>query len=260
MADSTDSDPDELKNAHPRSIGAISRIKRWNGSNAYRAHLTQSVNLGAAPVIAHDATMGGGAILHLYEVDLPAEPIEIRVENLTGAVDWGLTVHAPTSAFDRKSSALGVAGNDTTVVGAEVASFIVPAAGRYAIAVWKSGFADDGQTGQYRLKVLRSLLSDVADGAVVPRTSAIAGVRPNPFNPRTTVAFDIAAAGPVSLRLFDLLGKHVRTLVDGTLAVGRHEAVWDGLDDTGRRVASGVYFVRMNAQGFEDMRKMVLLK
>jgi hypothetical protein len=235
-------------------------IKRWSGGDAYRAHLTQSVNLGAAPVIAHDATMTGSGILHLYEVDLPAEPIEIRVENLAGTVDWGLTVHAPTSVYDRKNSALGVAGNDTTVVGAEVASFNVPTAGRYVIAVWKSGFADGGQTGQYRLKVLRSLLSDVPDGAVPPRASAIAGVRPNPFNPRTTIAFDLAAVGPASLRVFDLLGKHVRTLVDGTLAVGRHEAVWDGLDDSGRRVASGVYFVRLNAQGVDDLRKMVLLK
>lgn len=65
---------------------------------------------------------------------------------------------------------------------------------------------------------------------------------PNPFNPRTTLAFDLpAAAAQVRLRLYDLHGRHVASLVDGPLPAGRHGVVWNGADDAGRAVASGVY-------------------
>ena len=65
---------------------------------------------------------------------------------------------------------------------------------------------------------------------------------PNPFNPRTTLAFDLPqAATRVSLRLYDLHGRLVTALIDGPLPAGRHGVVWNGADDAGRAVASGVY-------------------
>ena len=65
---------------------------------------------------------------------------------------------------------------------------------------------------------------------------------PNPFNPRTTLAFDLpAAATQVRLRLYDLHGRLVASLIDGPLPAGRHGVVWNGADDAGRAVASGVY-------------------
>lgn len=65
---------------------------------------------------------------------------------------------------------------------------------------------------------------------------------PNPFNPRTTLAFDLpTAAAQVRLRLYDLHGRLVASLVDGPLPAGRHGMVWNGADDAGRAVASGVY-------------------
>lgn len=65
---------------------------------------------------------------------------------------------------------------------------------------------------------------------------------PNPFNPRTTLAFDLPQAAPqVSLRLYDLHGRLITALIDGPLPAGRHGVVWNGADDAGRAVASGVY-------------------
>jgi hypothetical protein len=65
---------------------------------------------------------------------------------------------------------------------------------------------------------------------------------PNPFNPRTTLAFDMPqAATRVSLRLYDLHGRLITALIDGPLPAGRHGVVWNGADDAGRAVASGVY-------------------
>ena len=85
--------------------------------------------------------------------------------------------------------------------------------------------------------------------------------RPNPFNPRTTIFFDLAGQGPVRLTVFDVAGRHVRTLIDGRpLAAGRHQAVWDGRDSSGRAAAAGVYFYNLRADGIQQTRRMTLVK
>jgi len=88
--------------------------------------------------------------------------------------------------------------------------------------------------------------------------------RPNPFNPVTTIDFSLASAGHTTIRIFDAAGRVVRTLVDSPVEAGPHTAVWDSTTDTGRRAASGVYFVRMEAEGrhvsYREARKLVLLK
>lgn len=72
---------------------------------------------------------------------------------------------------------------------------------------------------------------------------------PNPFNPRTTIRFDIPAAGPVRLVVYDVAGRLIRVLADADLPPGTHESVWDGSDAAGRAMASGTYFVRLVAGG-----------
>ena len=84
---------------------------------------------------------------------------------------------------------------------------------------------------------------------------------PNPFNPRTKIAFSLAAAGPVTLKIFDLGGRLVRTLHAGeVLAPGPHQAVWSGQDDRGATVAAGVYFYRLETPSFQAVKRMTLLK
>jgi len=92
----------------------------------------------------------------------------------------------------------------------------------------------------------------------------LAQARPNPFNPRTTIAYSIAGPGHVTLRVYDLAGRVVRTLVNRDVEPGEHKVVWDGTTDTGRRAASAVYFAKMEIAGdsgaFRAARKLVLLK
>ncbi len=83
---------------------------------------------------------------------------------------------------------------------------------------------------------------------------------PNPFNPTTTIAFDLARRGHVVLRVYDVSGRVVRTLVDGVQDAGTHRATWDGRDDRGARVASGVYLYRLQAGSVTRTRKMVMMK
>jgi flagellar hook assembly protein FlgD len=84
---------------------------------------------------------------------------------------------------------------------------------------------------------------------------------PNPFNPQTTIAFELPNEQAVSLRVFDISGRLVRELVAGeTMTMGRHETVWNGRDNTGRRVASGTYFYRLEAGEYSETKRMALIK
>ncbi len=84
--------------------------------------------------------------------------------------------------------------------------------------------------------------------------------KPNPFNPVTVIQYSVASTGRVRIVVYDLSGRVVRTLVDYTVEPGDYRATWDGTTDNGLRAASGVYFVRMEADGFLASRKAVLLK
>jgi hypothetical protein len=83
---------------------------------------------------------------------------------------------------------------------------------------------------------------------------------PNPFNPVTEIAFSVPRETDVELSIYDVTGRRVATLVDGTLESGVHRAVWNGRSDMGEQAASGVYFYRLTAGGEMVSRKMVLLK
>jgi hypothetical protein len=93
-----------------------------------------------------------------------------------------------------------------------------------------------------------------------PAVTALYANVPNPFNPSTRIAFDLASAGRVRLRIYDVAGRLVRTLVDEDRAAGRYTETWTGLDTRGARVTSGVYFYRLDAPSFTATRKMVVLQ
>jgi hypothetical protein len=83
---------------------------------------------------------------------------------------------------------------------------------------------------------------------------------PNPFNPATRITFSLGEAGHARLDLFDASGRLVRTLIDSELAAATHEVTWNGRDQAGRSVASGVYFYSLKANGMHETRKMILLR
>ena len=97
-------------------------------------------------------------------------------------------------------------------------------------------------------------------GAVPPATFFLGGAYPNPFNPATTIRFSIPGELSVRLEIYGMDGRRVAVLVDETLGAGPHEAVWLGRDDTGRQVASGVYFSKLLAGSQSQVRKMTLMK
>ena len=94
----------------------------------------------------------------------------------------------------------------------------------------------------------------------IPAANSLAQNYPNPFNPATTIHFGVREKGRVTLRVYDVAGRLVRTLVDEVRDAGAYREVWDGTNNRGSVVASGVYFYRISAKEFEQTRKMVLLR
>ena len=93
-----------------------------------------------------------------------------------------------------------------------------------------------------------------------PRTFALHPARPNPFNPSTTMSFDVPRGTNVRVAVYDVGGRLVRTLADRYYGLGRHEVRWSANDASGQQVGSGVYFVRMSYEGHNETQKVVLLK
>ncbi|MEA1997043.1 MAG: dockerin type I domain-containing protein, partial [Gemmatimonadota bacterium] len=99
--------------------------------------------------------------------------------------------------------------------------------------------------------------------ALLPEAFSLGRNTPNPFNPATTIEYCVPGgeqAAPVTLKVYDMRGSLVRTLVDKITRGGNYTVFWDGTGQSGRRLSSGVYLYRMKAGSFVQTRKMVLLK
>jgi hypothetical protein len=102
-----------------------------------------------------------------------------------------------------------------------------------------------------------SYVGVIPPGAIseIPKTYALLPARPNPFNPVTVISFQLPHAGHLNLSVFDVSGRMVTTLIDGFINAGTHEVTFNGSN-----LASGLYFVRMKAEGFNQTMKVLLVK
>jgi hypothetical protein len=162
-------------------------------------------------------------------------------------------------------------GTAQSPTGAVVSKQTLNGNGR-TVTVMLSGFSatairDDETNGiSDRAKFIRDMMI-ITMGSLQPVTGAEPSLKnallqnhPNPFNPQTTITFTLAARANVHLAVYDVNGALVRTLADQTRAPGAYDVKWDGRDDHGRAVASGVYFYKLDAGRFTQTKKMVLLK
>ena len=94
----------------------------------------------------------------------------------------------------------------------------------------------------------------------LPLNTTLAQNFPNPFNPETTIQFDLAAEMTVSLRVYDITGQVVRTLVSANRSAGTYTELWNGTNEQGVKVGSGVYFYELKAGAFSSKKKMTLLQ
>lgn len=190
-----------------------------------------------------------------YTLD-PAELIASVTDEHTGnssiaAAEWskGSSPAAPGTGapmggtFGERSGDLTI-----TLAGAELNS--------PATTLWVRARDAAGNWGEARSLTVRVHGSS----APPPARFAFFESRPNPFKDVTALRYELPAATPVQIEVFDLSGRRLRTLIDRTESAGRHEALWDGTDEAGNTAASGVYFYRFRAGEFVASRKLVLLK
>ncbi|MHB2155088.1 right-handed parallel beta-helix repeat-containing protein [Calditrichota bacterium GD2] len=105
-----------------------------------------------------------------------------------------------------------------------------------------------------------TLVGIASNADALPLTFQLYSAYPNPFNPATTIRFDVPRAAAVEVSVYNTLGQRVRTLVNEHLAPGKYRIQWDGRNQQGGVLPSGVYFVRMKTDGFTAVRKVMLIK
>lgn len=103
-------------------------------------------------------------------------------------------------------------------------------------------------------------LTDVEDSGVEPLVTTLDRNYPNPFNPETAIRFTLSEPANVEIDIFNIRGQLVRKLLDEQIDKGKHQIIWDGRDDSRRRVSSGIYFYRMKAGDYLSTNKMIMMQ
>lgn len=224
----------------------------------------------------------------------PGDTIDISVSlEMLGQTRWGFEATVLSSAAEpvgtvllddpvrtQLSSALGgrqyvkhtLPGTDPGV--ADIAPgwnfrWVAPAAETGEVTIYVAGNAANGNfapSGDYiytsNLTVAEAVSTDFEEDPTLalPAIPHLLQNYPNPFNPSTVIYYSLPEDMIVTLDIYDVLGRHVRNIESGHRAAGDHAADWDGTNENGRLVASGVYFYRLATSNYSLSRKMVLTR
>ena len=140
-----------------------------------------------------------------------------------------------------------------------------PTQGDWELAIEDHAGGDQGMLNEWCVRLIYAgvVLIDEQPGEEennLPTVFALHDNYPNPFNPMTTIKFDLPRQSQVSLRIYDVAGRLVRTLVDELKPAAAHSVVWNGQDNNGRQAASGVYYYQLVTDEFSKTSKMLLVK
>jgi hypothetical protein len=199
---------------------------------------------GAAETLRVSAVVGTRETLPDV-LSIPVRSPDISGDCLVGLADWSLlSLHYLTDYWPADLNCNGTVGLGDVGL----------------LSVHYTHECGSSRTRPVPPELLAHLGEDIAPDAQHAELSLEPNT-PNPFRRTTEIAYTVPVPGSqVRLTMYDLTGRRVRTLIDGRASPGRHAIVWDGTDEDGVRVASGTYFCRMEAPGFLERRKIVLIK
>jgi len=259
-------------------------LRTVTGPGTFTSHvgLTRSAGAPAGEVtlraerftsVWHDPVGGtrsgaieAGDVLDCAQLVLP--PGQYRFTLQSDEAPLGFSLHDLSDGFSAKSSPWhdGIAWQSPGAMGEDVEFVITisdPAPAVLGMAVWRpdaTGLEDEA----YWMVTVQTDATGVDDsGPAIPAAvaSRLLSAAPNPFNPMTTIHYEIARPGRCVLTVHDLRGRVVRTLVAGELPSGLHAVRWDGHDSDGRRVPSGAYMARLRTtEGEVGLLKLMLVK
>jgi len=106
------------------------------------------------------------------------------------------------------------------------------------------------------------IVNEIDKTITIPAVAQLHSNYPNPFNPTTTITFDVVSIIPIDIKIdiYNVKGQKVRSLVDGMYSAGSHSAIWNGMSDNGQSVSSGVYFYQMTTGNNTEVKRMVMMK
>jgi hypothetical protein len=168
---------------------------------------------------------------------------------------WDASEMVIAQSLPDGTDTLKISVPDTAITGTSFARFRISSVGDLD----PGDRAEDGEVEDYEVTI-QDPATGVQEGSI-PKRFELYQSAPNPFNPTAVIRYDVpAGGGRITLRVYDVAGRLVRTLVDGVESAGEKRVTWDGRNGHGSRVATGVYFYRMTAPGFVKTKKMVLLQ
>ncbi len=220
---------DQLVAVNPNVVGNASFTWAGGGVTSFGGD-TFTLQGGCPSVRVYDGASASGAAVatHNYRSSTTTGPGAI-VMNKNTALHWN-TVWMGFGWFDIRDT--GAPGTPELALATKILNGVVPVACQQSPT---TGVGGDPTTGG------------------LPAVTALHLNVPNPFNPVTEIRFDLAARGAVALRVFDVGGRQVRALVDETRPAGRYRVSWNGLDDAGARVASGIYILPARDAGVQRL-------
>ncbi|MEE8417499.1 MAG: C25 family cysteine peptidase, partial [candidate division Zixibacteria bacterium] len=131
----------------------------------------------------------------------------------------------------------------------------------YITAVYSGDYGEaESFASNYDSGTMEDLTGTDDERFIVPENFFISQNYPNPFNPVTTISYGLPGGADVRIEIYNILGQNVRTLVDERQAAGYRSIIWDGNDDSGNQVSTGVYFYRIEADDYHASKKMLLIK
>ncbi len=229
-------------------------------------------------LVARDNRSGGAGVAYdalAMSVSADAGPFLVTYPNSTN-ITW-LAGESRTITWD-------VANTDTSPINCSNVDILLSVDGGYTYPyTLASNTANDGSAGitvpaaptmdgRIKVKAVGNVFFDLGNyditisslvavpGDLPEKAFALRGNHPNPFNPHTSIGFDLYRDGPVKLSIFDLSGRKLRTLVDADLSAGEHTVTWDGKDAAGNELPSGIYLSRIEGAGGADQDKLALIR
>ena len=224
-------------------------IMTSNGTNLAGTPYSINTAVECSPVVAY---MDGGSQAGIIFGDAAGKLHSVRADG-TESPNFPITLGGNIKVSAALADVDGD-GDIEIVIPNETSMFVVDVKRPATNLPWPCYLGGWGRTGNSYQP------TPVADPQVPGLITELSGAYPNPFNPSTTISFSLEKAGNTSLEIYNQKGQLVKTLVNANLCAGTHKLVWNGDDENGSAVSSGLYFYRMKSGKFSSTKKMVLMK
>jgi hypothetical protein len=181
------------------------------------------------------------------------------VSEIRGALSWTGAPAVDLDLYLLDPQGNEIASGATATNDPERATYATPSPGTYQWKVVTYQNADT--TLVWNVASVQCMAPALAVPPTIARTDFTLGQNePNPFQRSSLIRFTLPTSGPISLKIYDVTGRRVRSLVDGWLMAGSHQRIWEGTDDDGTPARAGVYFYRLSTPRGALSRRMILLR